>query len=151
MLTRDEAVARLNLSPRSIEILVEDGILLELRGTGERLYPEEQFSGSGIDGELASFLGFFRRLKLDGDQVWSWLNGPLEELDGLTPLRALRLADSDETLEELRFLAQTSWEIEAYADPSLERTDWLRTASSSEDENGIGDYTPTRRGGQHAS
>lgn len=151
MLTRDEAITRLNLSPRSIEILVEDGILLELRATGEPLYPEDQFSGSGIDAELASFLGFFRRLKLDGDQLWAWLNGALEELDGLTPLRALRLADSDEKMDELRFLAQSAWELEALIDPSLERTDWLRTATSSQDENGIGDYTPKRRGGQHAS
>lgn len=151
MLTRDEAVARLNLSPRSIEILVEDGILIELRASGESLYPEDQFSGSGIDGELASFLGFFRRLKLSGDQVWSWLIEPLEALDGATPLRALRLADSDGALENLRFLATSTWEIESLTDPSLERTDWLRSAQDVASESGIGDYTPTRRGGQHAS
>jgi len=150
MLTRDQVSERLNLSPQSIEVLVRDRLLIELLSTGERLYPEEQFRGSAIDGELASFLGFFRRFELNGDAVWSWITSPLEELDGTTPLRALRLADSDEAMDRLRFVATAHWAVEAAVDPSIERTDWLLSAHQS-DENGIGDYIPTRRGGQHAS
>jgi len=150
MLTRDQVSERLNLSPQSIEILVRDRLLIELQSSGERRYPEDQFSGSGIDGKLASFLGFFRRFELDGDAVWNWLTSPLEELGDRTPLRTLRLADSDEAMERLRFVATAHWAIESAVDPSLERTDWLRTAPQT-DDNGIGDYNPKRRGGQHAS
>ena len=150
MLTRDQVSERLNLSPQSIEILVRDRLLIELQSSGERRYPEDQFSGSGIDGKLASFLGFFRRFELDGDAVWNWLTSPLEELGDRTPLRTLRLADSDEAMERLRFVATAHWAIESAVAPSLERTDWLRTAPQT-DDNGIGDYNPKRRGGQHAS
>jgi len=150
MLTRDQVSERLNLSPQSIETLVRDRLLIELQSSGERLYPEEQFSGSGIDGELASFLGFFRRFELDGDAAWNWITSPLEELGDQSPLRRLRLADSDEALDRLRFIATAHWSIESAVDPSLERTDWLRTAPQA-DEDGIGDYNPKRRGGQHAS
>jgi len=150
MLTRDQVSERLNLSPQSVAVLVQDRLIIELRSSGERLYPEEQFNGSGIDGELASFLGFFRRFNIDGDAVWSWIISPLEELGNQTPLRVLRFADSDEAMERLRFVATAHWAIKSAVDPSLERTDWLRTAPQT-DDSGIGDYSPKRRGGQHAS
>jgi len=150
MLTRDQVSERLNLSPQSIEILVSDRLIIELKATDGRLYPSEQFSGSGINAKLASFLGFFRRFDLNGDTVWSWINSPLDALEGRTPLEELRLSESDESLNRLRFVAAAHWAIESAVNPGIERTDWLRSAPRS-DENGIGDYTPNRRGGQHAS
>lgn len=150
MLTRDEAVVRLNISPLTLQILVQDGMILELNGTGESLYPEEQFSERGLNGKFASFLGLFRNLTIDGDTIWSWLNSPLDILEHRTPLSHLIQAETDETMERFRFVAASEWAIRAMDDPSIQRTDWLRSASDV-DPTGVGDYTPKRRGGQHAS
>lgn len=151
MLTRNRVLERLSLNSGSLQLLIDQGIILELREDGEKLYPEEQFSGTGIDARFAVLLSAHRRLRVNGDQFWAWLNEPLDELDGLSALAELRRAETLASFDRLRFVVSSYWTIEAIVDPSLEPTDWSRSVSSNGDADGIGDYSPTRRGGQHAA
>ena len=127
MLTQDEALQRLNISPQSLELLVNSRVVLELNGQGRALYPEVQFNRSGIDARFASLLSFFKELDLSGDQIWSWLNLPLPELQGES---ALDHFIATESREKLSFVISAHWSIEALIRPGLQRRDWLRGAES---------------------
>lgn len=152
MLQRDEVLQKLNISPNTLQVLVEDGMILELNGTGEKLYPAEQFRTGGINGKFASFLGLFRNLTIDGDTIWRWLNEPLDTLEHRTPLSHLIQAETDETMERFRFVAASEWALRAMEDPTIQRSDRFRYPSlDNVDPNGIGDYTPRRRGASHGS
>ena len=150
MLSEDDVLRRLNLSPLTIELLVEEGMILSLYSPEGNVYPEEQFSDTGINARFASLMGLFRRLDLDAGEIWWWLNEKLDVLNGLSRLEALSEATTDDAMARLRFAATSYWEIETLVGDSQERTDWLRY-SADVDPYGIGDYTPKRRGGQHAS
>lgn len=159
MLTKDEVIERLNVSPRSLKLLVEDRIVLELDselesettknpGAIEQLYPEEQFTTDGLNAKLASVLSVFKKLNVSSEQIWSWLSEPQVELEELSPLNYLELTQD---ADKLRFIAASTWAIETLLDPSLERTDWLKSSQPNVDPHSVGDYTPTRRGGQHGA
>lgn len=151
MLSRDRVLERLNVSPSTLEVLVADGIVLELRDGDESLYPEEQFSATGIDGRFSSVLAAFRRYRVTPEGVWNWFQESNAALEGYSPLQIIRENPSPDNIDGLRRLIDLQCSLRALIDPSQERTDWLRHDSTNIDENGIGDYTPKRRGGQHAS
>lgn len=73
--------------------------LLALRtGSGRLVYPAFQFDGRHVVAGIAEVLG---RLEPDDAEAWtvaSWLNTPDPELDGRTPVEALRSGDRERVL-----------------------------------------------------
>lgn len=149
MLTRDEVLERLNISPSTLGTLVRDRIILEVRANEEQFYPIEQFTGGGINARFASLLGVFRNIELSNEEVWEWINNPLPELEFSTPLEIAREEVEIEVMDQLRFIAAAQLSFKVMNDPNLERTDWLQGNATNVDPNGLGDYSPERRGGQY--
>lgn len=144
MLTKDEVLERLNISPSTLKSLVRDKMILELTIDDQKLYPNEQFTGGGLNARVASFLGVFKNINLTGEEVWSWINTPLAELEFATPLELSKEYDDPEIIDQLRFVVAAQLSFKTMQNPELERTNWLHQTNV--DSDGVGSYTPERRG-----
>lgn len=146
MLTKDEVLEQLNVSPSTLNSLVRDKMILKLTVGEQELYPSEQFTGGGLNARVASFLGVFRNLNLSSEEIWSWINTPLMELEFATPLELSREYDDPEVVDRLRFVVAAQLSFKAMENPALEREKWSTQTHSNVDPNGVGDYIPHRRG-----
>lgn len=146
MHTTDNVLELLNVSPTTLDHLVSSGIVLRVRENSGQLYPEQQFNEHGLDANFASIVSCFKKTKLSGNSIWEWLNNPSEDFDGESPLDYLERTNN---VDRIRFVASVNCDFTSTIDPSQSRTDWLKTGNDSS-EDGIGDYTPKRRGGQNA-
>lgn len=144
----DDVLELLNVSPKTLDHLVDNSIVLCIvEEDGSELYPYFQFTRYGIDGGFASISSCFRDSNISGKAIWEWLNEPLEELNNQSPLEYFQRTNDS---EPIRAAAFTKRNAEVASNLSQQRTDWSKT-SNNESIDGIGDYTPKRRGGQHDS
>lgn len=146
MHTTDNVLELLNVSPTTLDHLVKSGIVLRVIEDNSSMYPKRQFSNHGLDANFASIVSCFKKTKLTGNTIWEWLNSSSEDFDGESPLDYLERTND---VDRIRFVASVNCDFTATLDPSQSRTDWLKTSDDSS-EDGIGDYTPKRRGGQNA-
>lgn len=146
MHTTDNVLELLNVSPITLDHLVDSGIVLRVRESEGQLYPEQQFTERGLNANFASIVSCFKKTRLSGNSIWEWLNSSSEDFDGETPLDYLERTND---VDRIRFVASVNCDFTATIDPSQSRTDWFKTSDDSSSD-GIGDYTPKRRGGQNA-
>jgi len=83
--------------------------LLAIKDNGKFLFPSWQFDPTGPDGVLEGFPQVLKVLAMSDYAKLNWLTRPNPDLEGLTPVEALKQGQSDRVIKQAEAAGASQW------------------------------------------
>lgn len=107
---KDEILEILNISPATLELLIESYIILAVKqNDGRVIYPKLQFIDKGINGNLSAVFRCFKKANSSGWAILNWLLTPNDYINNETPIQYINETNDFQTI---RTIASVSCDLE---------------------------------------